>query len=284
MTETAILVLLYNNQPNESKTLNSLLSSVVHYLNAKLVIWNNGPKSFKKTEVALYRNLGYEVFFEETLHNESLAVIYNRFLSCYDAKRYIFLDDDSNLTAPYILASCKSEVTCISLPIISFKNQVVYPKIQNKPYYFGINITGKSKVISIGSGLVIGRDFAVFMKKNYGNVFDERFYFYGVDTTFFLRIFYSKLTSRINIIPGFIHSLSRLEKESNEVKSFRCLERSYERGLIFRYYYSNSKCILTLSKDLITIFFRVILKQRQTINARSLCKAFFSGRHYKNNK
>ncbi|WP_413691540.1 hypothetical protein [Psychromonas sp. KJ10-2] len=90
MTETAILVLLYNNQPNESKTLNSLLNSIVHYSNAQLVIWNNGPKSFEETKMTPYRNLGYEVFFEETLHNESLAVIYNRFLSCYDAKRYIF--------------------------------------------------------------------------------------------------------------------------------------------------------------------------------------------------
>ncbi|MDN2663506.1 hypothetical protein OW492_08960 [Psychromonas sp. 14N.309.X.WAT.B.A12] len=281
MTETAILVLLYNNQPNESKTLNSLLSSVVHYLNAKLVIWNNGPKSFKKTEVALYRNLGYEVFFEETLHNESLAVIYNRFLSCYDAKRYIFLDDDSNLTAPYILASCKSEVTCISLPIISFKNQVVYPKIQKKPYYFGINITGKSKVISIGSGLVIGRDFAVFMKKNYGNVFDERFYFYGVDTTFFLRIFYSKLTSRINIIPGFIHSLSRLEKESKELKKFRRIERSYEQALILRYYRKKPVATFLLIKHLLSVIKRFFFKQENRISIFSLYKAFFTGKHYR---
>ncbi|WP_413691538.1 hypothetical protein [Psychromonas sp. KJ10-2] len=112
----------------------------------------------------------------------------------------------------------------------------MYPKIQNKPYYSGVNITRKSKVVSIGSGLVIGRDVAAFVKKIYGDIFDERFYLYGVDTTFFLRVFNSNLSNRINIISGFQHSLSRLQKESNEVKKFRCIERSYDKGLTIRFY------------------------------------------------
>ena len=283
MFETTILVLLYKKEFNESKTLNSLLNSYVHYKNAKLVIWNNGPNPLKESSIIPFIKLGYQVHLKETLNNESLAVIYNRFLSYYDSKRYIFLDDDSTLTASYITASCKSDTTKISMPIISFQGQVKSPKISNRPYYLGLEITQKSKVIAVGSGLVIGKDVIPFLKKNYLKVFDEKFYLYGVDTTFCLRVFYSKLTNKINIIPGFNHSLSRLEKESNEVKKFRCKERSYERGLIFRYYYSKPKCILILLKDLFFIFVRMLLKQEKTLEAISLCKAFLYGKHYKNN-
>ena len=81
MFETAILILLYNKEIKASSTINSLVNSEFQYPNAKVVIWNNGPVSLKSHNCTFIKKLGYEVVVEETLDNESLAVIYNKFLA-----------------------------------------------------------------------------------------------------------------------------------------------------------------------------------------------------------
>jgi hypothetical protein len=279
MIETAILVLLYNKEVSESNTLISLTESEIQFPNAKLVIWNNGPKSLKCCDKKIFEELGYDVVFVETLNNESLAVIYNRFLAENNAEKYILLDDDSVLNAAYITASSKCNAAEIGMPIISSLGKVRSPSIGNKPYSPRLVLDEKCKIIAIGTGLVIGANICSNLHQYYKNVFDERFYLYGVDTTFCIRLFERKLIGSVNIISGFNHSLSRLENESVKTTNFRRIERSYDQGLTLRYYYPLLTGIFYLLRFTASTLKRMIFKQTYTLNIIHMFKAFLYGKH-----
>jgi len=284
MFETAILVLLYNKEITESKTINTLLKSDIQYPNARLVIWNNGPKPLKSRDCVLLQSLDYDVVLEETLNNESLAVIYNKFISENRAEKYILLDDDSVLNAEYILASSKINRVEVGMPVIRSEGKVRSPQIDDLSYSTEIELTSINKVITIGSGLVIGTDIVNNLKENYIDVFDERFYLYGVDTTFCIRLFDSKLTDKIKIISGFDHSLSRLAKEKLKTTKFRRLERSYDLGLQQRYYYPLSKALFIIFRTGSSTFKRILFRQNYTIALIPLFKGFVLGKHYRNRR
>jgi hypothetical protein len=281
MIETAILVLLYNKEMSDSNTLTSLTESETQYTNARLIIWNNGPKSLKCRDRKVFEKLGYDVVFEETLNNESLAVIYNRFLAENNAEKYILLDDDSVLNSAYIEASSKCNASVVGMPIISSLGKIRSPSIGNKAYSPKLVLDEKCKIIAIGTGLVIGANICSNLHQYYKNVFDERFYLYGVDTTFCIRLFERKLTSSINIIPGFNHSLSRLKNESIKKTNFRRLERSYDQGLTLRYYYPLLIAIFYLFRVTASTLKRRLFKQSYTLNIIHLFKAFLFGKHHR---
>jgi hypothetical protein len=281
MFETAILILLYNKEITDSNTINSLINSGVQYPNAKLVIWNNGPVSLKNRDCVNIENLGYDVYIAETLNNESLAVVYNKFLSENTAKNYILLDDDSNINSEYILSSSKNKVTEVGMPIISSHDVVRSPKVNEQPYSPEIGLTPNDKVITIGSGLVIGKEILAQLMLKYDRVFDDRFFLYCVDSTFCLRLFESKLTNKISIIPGFNHSLSRLEIEDFEKTKFRLIERSCSAGLLIRYYNPLSSALLKiLLVGLVTIK-RMLFRQNREIYFLVFLKAILVGKHYR---
>lgn len=281
MFDTAMLVLLYNKEINQSSTISSIVDSSVRYTNAKIVIWNNGPKPLKERNISSLSALGYQVKIMETLHNESLAVIYNQFISETNATRYILLDDDSRLNDDYISSSLLNDQFSVSMPVITARDKIEFPKVNTIPYSSTCRITTTSKVTTIGSGLVIGSKIGEQLKLAYGNIFDERFYLYGVDTTFCLRLFAQKLTDKIKIIRGFRHSLSRLEQESPEKVEFRKLERSYDYGLTLRYYYPRSQAISILVPAAISMTKRYILKQSSDFKLLPLLKSFIVGKHYR---
>jgi len=281
MFETAILVLLYNKKMAESNTLNSLKESNISYPNAKLVIWNNGPEPLGERDCTFFEDLGYDVVIEETLNNESLAIIYNKFLSDNKAEKYILLDDDSVLNESYILASSKCTKTEVGMPIIMSMGEIHYPKIDDQSYFPAIKIGSTCKVVTIGSGLTIGATIADRIKENYSQVFDERFYLYGVDSTFCFRLFESKLINKIKVIAGFNHSLSFLEKESLKITRFRRLEQSYDLGLTLRYYNPLVISVLYIFKMGIAHLKASLSTQRHTINIYHVMKAFLVGQHYR---
>jgi hypothetical protein len=281
MFETAILILLYNKEIKDSSTINSLINSKHQYPNTKLVIWNNGPVNLKNLGCLILENLGYEVAVKETLNNESLAVIYNQFLAQNEANKYILLDDDSQLSSPYILASSQSKNHETSMPIITSQNVIHAPIVNNQPYSPDVNLTSKDKVMTIGSGLVIGKEISEKLKQKYGEVFDERFYFYGVDNSFCLRLFETGLTTSIKMIAGFNHSLSRLENEDNKTTKFRQLERSYSTGLELRYYFPMlDALVIILRTGLITIK-KTFLGQKRSLSFINLLNAYITGKHYR---
>ncbi|RXE84518.1 hypothetical protein [Pseudoalteromonas sp. A757] len=279
--DTAILVLLYNKEISESDTLNSLLRSKIKYKNARLVIWNNGPKALKFKDVSQFQQVGYEVVIEETIENHSLAAIYNRFIRETTSEKYIFLDDDSQLNEGYIDASAQAVSDRIAMPLIKSSGQIVNPVINGRPANPSAQIGQQDKVITIGSGLIVGKDIANKLEALFGSVFDERFYLYGVDTTFCFRVFLAKLSEAIVIIPGFEHSLSRHQKESAEVIAFRRLERSYDLGLTLRYYTPLVKQLIILTKVCSDTLAKRLFNGQPTFDLAPLFKALFSGKHYR---
>jgi hypothetical protein len=281
MFETAVLILLYNKEIEDSSTINSLVSSISHYPKTKIVIWNNGPVSLSSIDCTIIENLGYDVTVEETLNNESLAVIYNKFLANNKAQKYILLDDDSQLNDAYIFASSKSKETEIGMPIISSQEVIHAPVVNNKPYSHDIKLKPEDKVITIGSGLVVGKEITEKLKHKYGEVFDERFYLYGVDNSFCLRLFDSDLTTRIKMINGFNHSLSRLENEDCKTTRFRQLERSYSTGIELRYYYPLLQSIVIISRTGLITFKKIVLRRKRSLGFINLLKAFITGKHYR---
>ena len=282
MYKTAILVLLYNKEIYDSETILSLVNLGEHSLNTKIIIWNNGPKPFQKGCVHDLEKIGYDIEIKETLFNESLAVIYNKFLCEHKAEKYILLDDDSTLTQEYVICSSLCGLFDVGMPVITSLGEIHMPKVNGVPYFSQIKLKDTSNVITIGSGLVIGNGIITLIKNKYKNVFDERFYLYGVDTVFCLRLNEMGLTKNIKFICGFEHSLSRLENESVKVKAFRRLERSYDIGLTLRYYTPLTESIFTILKLLTGTIKKRILKKDNPIFFLHLCIAFFKGKHYRN--
>ncbi|WP_413693983.1 hypothetical protein [Psychromonas sp. KJ10-2] len=283
MLETAILVLLYNKEMKDSSTLNSLMKSTVQYSKAKIVIWNNGPKKLNIVNSQDLIDLGYQIEVVETISNDSLAVIYNRFIKANPAKKYILLDDDSELSEEFISASANSQPEHLSLPIITSNGKVQYPSIDRKRYSSLTEIKPESRIMTIGSGLVIGREVVNALKQHYKSVFDERFYLYGVDTTFCLRVNKSGQAKSVKLITGFDHSLSKLENETIKMVRFRRIERSYELGLKLRYYIPLSRSLFFLLKTGTSVLKRLCLGKRYKVSFLYVVKAFISGKHYRSN-
>jgi hypothetical protein len=281
MFDTAILILLYNKEINVSTTIHSLVNSEFQYAKARLVIWNNGPAPLKSYDCTCIETLGYDVIIEETLNNESLAAIYNRFLDGNSAKKYILLDDDSDLNPEYVFASSKIKTTEVGMPMIFSQGVICAPTINNKPYTQDVKISIDDEILTIGSGLVIGEEILTKITQKYERVFDERFFLYGVDTSFCLRLFESKWTHIINVIPGFNHSLSRLQDENLEKSKFRRLERSYSAGLELRYYYSLYKALISILDISLGTVKKIIFRQKHKINLFYFFKAILTGKHYR---
>ncbi|WP_111977438.1 hypothetical protein [Algibacillus agarilyticus] len=280
MFQTAMLVLLYNKEIVDSGTLNSLIKLSKQCPSIKLVIWNNGPKKLANRDCLQFEALGYDVEIKETLHNESLAVIYNRFIAMNQADKYIILDDDSELNDEYLLAVLKCGAAEVAMPKITSAGIVRSPTIDYIPYIEYSTFNSKNLVLGIGSGLVIGEHITNTLKENYSDIFDERFYLYGVDFTFCRRLFDCKLTDKIKVIPGFEHSLSRLAEEDVKITRFRRLERSYDLGLTLRYYFPLPTAVFKLFKVFIKIY---ILRRMAKVNFGTVIKAFLTGIHYRNN-
>jgi len=274
--KVSILVVLYSCEIRESETINTLVSLGGGGKDVRLVIWNNGHQLLNEPNVdALLLKSFDSVEVIETVENKALSAIYNQFLERWSADRYVILDHDSTLNHEYL-----AEILClknidIGVPLISSLGEVRSPVMRGEfhegPY------SSDDGFIAIGSGLVLSDKVVSTMLKSFATVFDERFYLYGVDTTFFLRVETLNLAASISLISGFKHSLSRLEKEIPEKKRFRSIERSYEFGLRWRYYYPQSKFLLFL-------FFKIILKRclcMDTLFITDIIKAIVIGRHYR---
>jgi hypothetical protein len=282
MFNTAILILLYNKEISSSGTVTSLLASHFQFNKTRIVLWNNGPKELSNKDCSMLESLGYDVVIKETINNESLAVIYNQFLAENKADKYILLDDDSNLTESYIAASSEITSNTLGMPLITFLDKPRYPKVSRKRCSLNTTFTKKDKVVTIGSGLVIGDNIVQKLREKYDNfVFDQRFYLYGIDTTFCHRVFVSGLGETIKIIPGFDHRLSLFEKETEEKTNFRKRERSCEKGLRLRYYTSFLKALFILLRVTIRAVKKTILGKPNNVDLSYLFKAFLSGKHYR---
>jgi hypothetical protein len=282
MKNASFLVLIYNKEICESKTLNSLLESNVKFNNCNLVIWNNGPKHLKDKDLLMLEEKGFSCQLVETIENIALSKIYNQFIEKSEACKYVILDDDSVLNDGYLNCAITSKIDKISIPPIVVDRIITGPLINNRIYDNSFNYEKIHTVVAIGSGIILGRDILKTISSKYKNVFDEDFYFYGVDSSFFYRINKLDLVTNVEICDSIEHSLSRLEEESEGIKSFRRKERSYDLGLQIRKYFPFFKKLSMAFKINVKYIVNVFLSKEQTIDLNCFYDALISGRHYKN--
>ncbi|MFH6572544.1 glycosyltransferase family 2 protein [Aeromonas caviae] len=272
--KTVILILLYNKSISESETLLKLYKSSVDTTSVSLIVWNNGPSSISLELEYLNQDRWGSVGLIQTLDNKPLSYIYNQVIELYPAERYVFLDDDSQLTETYLMAMASSNAGVAVPAILShgeYRSPTVSGKFNPGPY----QVT--DKVIAIGSGIGVRHDIAQKIKNHYGDVFDSRFALYGVDTTFFLRLHQLGLSDQVEMIDGFEHSLSRLESESQAMSRFRQVERAYDLGLTMRHYTPWEQAIFVIFKQAV----KLTLGKLTWLQFVALCKAFKTGRHPK---
>lgn len=277
---TAILVLLYNKEIVESQTLSCLIKSNVYFKDCALTIWNNGPEKLKLDNVQDLENKGFSVNIIETIDNCSLSKIYNDFIDKNEADSYVILDDDSSLTDEYINDALNNKHNEISIPIISDENgNVLKPRVNKKIIKSPSEFKSSDKVKSVGSGLVIGINTVKTMKLKFGNVFDERFLFYAVDSTYFTRLKIIDEPIKIKVINGFKHSFSLREKN---ISDFRKKELSSSIGLKLRYYHRYG--YVKIITKILSIPLKMLFTKRLKIYAGEMLISYLSGKHYKNRK
>lgn len=230
----SILVVLYGKGLEQSLTLKSLSENIISF--ADLYIVNNGPE--KITENDLFRSKlesSYaSVRVVEHLDNRPLSMLYNDFIGYYpDSDYYVLLDDDSELSSEYIGLLKNPKADLIIPRIINKNDGVCYYPIDNGSVVKCDTSLSFLKVMSIGSGLFISNHLITEMKK-FGDIFDERFALYGVDTSFFLRLRRLNNTSIDIRTEAFIfHSLSRVDEKKSK---FRQTERLYDLAITSRHY------------------------------------------------
>lgn len=277
MNKQLFLIVVYNKKIAESCTFNKVVNSKFSD-DSLCVIWNNGPTSCEEEFLNVYE-YNKNIRYHETLHNISLAKIYNEVINKYNAQIYIILDDDSSLTDAYFEAVKQISPNEVGMPVIYYDRKIINPCINGQIYSKGINIDANDTITTIGSGLVVGRDVASQLFKAYNSVFDERFYLYGVDTTFCFRLNKLKINDKIKVIDGFEHGLSRLEGKNDKLTLFRKIERSNDLALQIRYYKEKKHWFLMMVLLLASSIKKFITFQPQQYKYSTIIKTFVKGKH-----
>lgn len=271
----SVVIVLYNREVSDSQTIVSLLEHWSNREDLHLDIINNGPSLIDEVVLDIKGTFKYFQYLE----NRRLSSLYNEFLERNESEYYIILDDDSMLTEEYFhsLESLKKQSpnADFALPKILSDGKCVYPK---KIDYNSKNISNKDGVMSISSGLVIRHRLVLQYIKQYGNVFDERFYLYGVDSSFFDRLMLLEQELFGCYVGSIVHSLSSHEEEPHNVKAFRSLERSNDFALSTRYYFNLHKCI----RLVYFIFTNPLgIGKFKLLSFHEVCKTMLSGTHYR---
>ncbi|KFJ42065.1 hypothetical protein IBE48_09475 [Francisella philomiragia] len=270
-----ILIVIYDQKVEDSATISSLLDIDLDLSQCRLVIWNNGSKIIDKK--IQHTEKFYSVDFFETLENISLAKIYNRVIELYDCQKYIILDHDSTLSREYMIDTLKLESDCVGFPIING----ISPFVNRKNINQKGSCKADDKVLAIGSGMVLSKYAINSVLQVYSSIFDERFYLYGVDTSFCLRLIKSFEIVKIRIINGFEHSSSLLIDEPQEIKKFRKKERTYASALICRYYYSKKYTVFFFIKNSVFNLAKIIFNKSTSLYMSKFLYAYFLGKHYR---
>jgi hypothetical protein len=264
-----VLVVCYGIKPRESITLRTLKKKEpVDSLNIK--VWNNGPDTWSDDDLEFIDFENQEVF--QDIRNASLSSIYNKF--CLDlVDGYILiLDHDSDLSGYVFLENDSVDIYC---PYVCQNGQSLFPLLNNTLPSQGLEM--RFKVLStISSGMCISSRLVSEMMKKYGDVFDTSFTFYGVDTSFLIRV--KKIRSLVIFMSeGSIeHDLSRLNV-TESLSFFRVYERLIDAVILFRRYPSRSSLLGLLTQ--VKLSYKIvgcnyILK---------LVKIFILGRHPRSN-
>lgn len=274
------LIVIYGKEVKSSKTIESL-ANFSAAIDAKLIIYNNGPDfiSIEKEKENNLNRVFNEVILVNDLSNAPLSKVYNNVIGRNaNFSHYIILDDDTSLSESYIKLIYNIEnynSYDIILPGIYSEdgNTKFYPKSRDGVIKNDESTVNSKTILSITSGIIINRTFVNKIKNN--DVFDESYALYGVDTSFFKKIwFYTKQGININIITtsSITHSLSRIENKDSE---FRRIERLYDLSISARKYPSIITSFFYLKKMIVSVL---------TYNKKeffALIYGFYYGKHPK---
>lgn len=275
INKIAVLVVLYNKKIKDSATVKSVLE-IGNKQNLSLTIVNNGPEKIDDFLDFKNKNPDFNsIEFREFLENKSLSKIYNNFINDNSDTDYYIIFDDDTIFKPDLITSLAESSSDMLLPLIISQSdqQIYYPTVSGKTIS-SEGIIEVSGLMSISSGLAISNHFANLMSKEYGQVFDEHFALYGIDTSFFIRTQrYSTVLNSVTITcqGSILHSLSRTENKP--LNGFRLKERLYDAALIARHYPSIKRNFY-LFKKLLQNLYRCNFS-----NVSLLIKCYVTGKH-----
>lgn len=270
------VVVVYNKSLLESSTtLTSLRDCHENVYDINCVICNNGPNSILSDFNSLPGGNAH-LFLREYLDNKPLAKLYNDIISDYPAEHYVILDDDTQINPSYL--KCVYDFSGdVLVPEIFSNGKKQYPAADKRAPY---NKTGKvdSFILSIASGLVISDYLVNEFRQEFGNVFDERFAFYGVDLAFFYRLTDYK---KFNVVvdSALYHSLSKFEVENKAVKAFRKKEQILSKIILLRHYKKQRKTTYLKYIEALSKAILFGLKEGDVQFIRSVFRAVKEGKH-----
>ncbi|WP_165835698.1 hypothetical protein [Stenotrophomonas sp. SPM] len=189
----------------------------------------------------------------EDLNNTPLAAVYNSVLELVPCQRLCILDDDSEPDERFIVSVCSNNCVDLIVP------QIAVSGVQHGPVRLGkFMAAGRHQIIrpcgffAIGSGLAPSRALMNRVRESFGQVFDDRYALYGVDTSFCMRVERLARSRAIEVqcIGNIEHELSRLDPGASR-NEFRRRERGWDFGITLRYYFE-----LRLIKPLLGVLLR----------------------------
>ncbi|BES84184.1 hypothetical protein PEC302107_26300 [Pectobacterium araliae] len=255
-SDIVILVVLYNKKVEDSTTIRTLCEN--NFNNTTLIIHNNGPHVID-FPICISRKIEEKfdsVIFINTVENKPLSFLYNDIIDKYDlAKRFIFFDDDSQVTDSFVRAIYADGYDIEMPKIISLSDNLVYYPQANGKVVQEDGELNPFNLFTIGSGLIIHRRLINKFEKHQIKLFDEHYALYGVDFSLFRNIYilYKKGEAFNLITSSFLyHSLSRTEGKD---PPFRKMERLIDFALTVRWYPSLKLYFIFLIKCMRAIFF-----------------------------
>ncbi|MDV4263533.1 glycosyltransferase family 2 protein [Acinetobacter seifertii] len=277
MPKVVMVVVLYNKMLRESSTLQSLLS-FTHSLD-HLVIVNNGPKNIILDD--FFENLRdkhLKVTLENYLQNKPLSWIYNDLIEGNDADYYVLFDDDTIINAEYEnhLFETLNDID-IEFPKIYARVEHIqhFPMVNNKLLTNSDELKNVESIFSVGSGLILSKNIKNIFIEKFGSVFDPHFAFYGVDSTFFIRL--NNLLKqgekfKFSCRTYLKHGLSLTEEELTD---WRKKEFIYENTLKVKYY---SGSVLMAKLKFIRLMYRK-LSHFEFRDLKLVIQTFVKGKH-----
>lgn len=227
------LVVLYGCCIEDSISIRSLCSAIKKSkFISNLIIFNNGPCSLEFNVSSIEFPNGGNVEFRQDVRNLPLSKIYNKFAPQNGV--YIILDQDTNVSDDYIAAidSFLKSDAGVFLPRLKHGNKIIYPYSKSVDLKEGEQQI--VKIVSATSGIALKKCVLNAVSRVYGNVFDERFAFYGIDVTFFLRLRRLKVCQYF-IGPILEHDLSG-STPMDKIDDWRFKERAIDAFLQIRNY------------------------------------------------
>lgn len=241
MNITAIII-LYNSNIENSKTIQSLLSTNIKDINLKIIIWNNGPNFLTEQECQKFSNIfslkKIKLSIYEDINNVALSKIYNLFLNKENYDFFSVLDQDSQLNEDFFKNIEKNSNYDVIIPSIYShgwrreENSLCFPVYHKNHEIFDKKTFQMGEIESISSGLTLSHRLITSITNIKKEIFNEKYALYAIDTDFFINLKTLDNTVYKGVCVGKInHSLDFNLQDRKKISPSRKLEMEYSKVL-----------------------------------------------------